>query len=184
MTPHFLLYGSLRPITLEKNLKHWRNIGPIATHKAPIEDTDQTMWLHTIGAHANLYLLLDTSSLLWTIRIHHECEGGIGKSVPRITDWHHKACRVMTNRDRQIFLSDSHTNKGFFFLLTTKYRILYWKNIKRAYRKSWIHWDVIWWCHFNITMMSQIDVLLACSCQFFIFPKAGTGMWDRIISHG
>ena len=22
------------------------------------------------------------------IRIHHECEGGIEKSVPRITDWH------------------------------------------------------------------------------------------------
>ena len=33
------------------------------------------------------------------IRIYHECEGGIEKSVPRITDWHHKACRVMTNGD-------------------------------------------------------------------------------------
>ena len=25
------------------------------------------------------------------IRIHHECEGGIEKSVPRINVWHHKA---------------------------------------------------------------------------------------------
>ena len=24
-------------------------------------------------------------------KIHHECEGGIEKSVPWITDWHHEA---------------------------------------------------------------------------------------------
>ena len=35
------------------------------------------------------------------IRIHHECEGVIENSVPRITDWHHEACRVMTNGDRE-----------------------------------------------------------------------------------
>ena len=35
------------------------------------------------------------------IGIHHKCEGGIEKSVPRITDWHHEACRVMTNIDRE-----------------------------------------------------------------------------------
>ena len=35
------------------------------------------------------------------IRIYHECEGVIEKSVPRITDWHHEACRVMTNGDRE-----------------------------------------------------------------------------------
>ena len=33
------------------------------------------------------------------IRIHHECEGGIAKSIPRMTVWHHKACRMMTNGD-------------------------------------------------------------------------------------
>ena len=27
------------------------------------------------------------------IRIYHEFEGGIEKSVPRITVWHHEACR-------------------------------------------------------------------------------------------
>ena len=55
------------------------------------------------------------------ITIYHEYEGGIEKSVPRITDWHHEACRVMTINDREgrIFLSDPHTNNGFFFMLTT-----------------------------------------------------------------
>ena len=41
---------------------------------------------------------------------------------------------MMTNGDREgrIFLSHPHTNNGFFFLLTTKYLILYWKtSIKR-----------------------------------------------------
>ena len=59
--------------------------------------------------------------------------GGIEKSIPRITDWHHKAYRVMTNGDRegQIFLSHPHTNNGFSFLLSTKYLILYWKTGKR-----------------------------------------------------
>ena len=53
---------------------------------------------------------------LLTIRIHHEYEGGIEKSVLRITDWHQEACRVMTNGDHkgQIFLSHPHTNNGFF----------------------------------------------------------------------
>ena len=41
-----------------------------------------------------------------TIRIHHECEGGIEKSEPRMTEWHHEACRVMINGDfeGQIFI--------------------------------------------------------------------------------
>ena len=55
------------------------------------------------------------------IRSHYECEGGREKSVPRITDWHHEACRGMTNSDPegQIFLFNPHTNNNFFFLLTT-----------------------------------------------------------------
>ena len=61
--------------------------------------------------------------------IYQEFEGGIEKSVPRITDWHHEACRVMTSCDHEgwIFLSHPHTNNGFFFLHTTKILILYWK---------------------------------------------------------
>ena len=51
-----------------------------------------------------------------TIRIYHECEGRIEKSVTRITIWHHEAYRVMTNGDPEgrIFLSYPHTNNGFF----------------------------------------------------------------------
>ena len=35
------------------------------------------------------------------------------------------------DREGQIFLSHPHTNHGFVFLLTTKYLILYWKDMKR-----------------------------------------------------
>ena len=49
------------------------------------------------------------------IRIYHECEDRIEKSVPRIAVWHFEACRVMTNGnpERWIFLSYSHMNNGF-----------------------------------------------------------------------
>ena len=41
------------------------------------------------------------------IKIYHECEGRIEKSVPRIAVWHHEACRVITNGDTKgrIFLT-------------------------------------------------------------------------------
>ena len=50
------------------------------------------------------------------IRIYHECEGRIKKSVPRIIDWHHKALRVMTNSDPEgrDFISYLHSNNGYF----------------------------------------------------------------------
>ena len=79
----------------------------------------------TIGL--NLLKLMKSATTLTSlashilIRIYHECEGRIENSVPRITVCHHEACQVMTNGDPegQIFLSDPHTNNGFFFLLTT-----------------------------------------------------------------
>ena len=40
--------------------------------------------------HSFLYALVCEN-----IRIHHECVGGIEKSVPRMTDWNHEACRVI-----------------------------------------------------------------------------------------
>ena len=70
------------------------------------------------------------------IRIQHECEDEIEKSILRITDWHHKACRVMTNDDHEglIFLYHPHMNNGVFYLLTSKYPIFYWKDMKRVSR--------------------------------------------------
>ena len=56
---------------------------------------------------------------------------------------------MMTNGDPEgeIFLSHTHTNNGFLFLFTTKYHILYWKNMKKASRKldfaEMRHGDVI-----------------------------------------
>ena len=96
------------------------------------------------------------------IRIHYKCQGGIEKNVPRITDGHHEACRVMTSGDHEgrIFLSHPHTNNGFVFLLTAKYRNLYWKKKQheKRFQKSRIHWYATWWRRFNIEMTSRIDV--------------------------
>ena len=38
--------------------------------------------------------------LVGTIRIYHECEGGIEKSVSKIINWHNEACQVMTIGDQ------------------------------------------------------------------------------------
>ena len=75
--------------------------------------------LHFIYRESYIKFKVITQSVRY-IRIHHECEGRIEKSVPRIAVWHHEACRVMPNGDPEgrIFLSYPHTNNGLFFLLT------------------------------------------------------------------
>ena len=54
------------------------------------------------------------------IRIHHECEDRVEKSVPRIAVWHHEACRVMTNGDPEgrIILSYPEYAKMQFHIMT------------------------------------------------------------------
>ena len=54
------------------------------------------------------------------ISIFHGCMVWIEKSVTRVTDWHHEACRVMPNSDPewQIFLSSPYTHNRYFFLHT------------------------------------------------------------------
>ena len=106
------------------------------------------------------------------IGIHHENEGGIEKSVPRITDWHHEACRVMAigDRDRRIFLPHHHTHDGYFF-----YLILYLKEVKRLPENPKFaemrHGDVI--------LTLRINVRPACgvraTVRFLSFSSAGTG---------
>ena len=75
-----------------------------------------------------------TGIMLRNIRIYHEWERRIGKSVPRIAVWHHEACQVMTIGDCEgrSFPSNPNTNNGFFFLLTTKYRTLILKTASRS----------------------------------------------------
>ena len=103
------------------------------------------------------------------ISIHPECEGGIEKSITRITNWHHEACQVMTKVDREgwIFLSHPHTNNGFFFLLTTKYLIYIGKTWKRLPEHpeyaEMRHGDVILtlqWCHGSTCGQRVDDMLL------------------------
>ena len=66
------------------------------------------------------------------------------------------------------FLYHPHTNNGFFFLLATKYLILYLENMKKASRNS------------EYAEMRHGDVILMPTCGCFLsFPWAGTD-----ISHG
>ena len=53
-----------------------------------------------------------------SIRIYHEYEGRIEKSVQRIAVWHHEGF------PREGFFFFTHTNNEFFFLLTTVLFIL------------------------------------------------------------
>ena len=48
--------------------------------------------------------------------MNHDCEGGIEKSVTRITVWHHEDCQLMTNGvlEGQIFLSNPDKNNVFY----------------------------------------------------------------------
>ena len=57
------------------------------------------------------------------ISIYHVCMVWIEKSVTRVTDRHHEACRVMPNSDPewQIFLSTPYTHERYFFLHTFWY---------------------------------------------------------------
>ena len=67
------------------------------------------------------------AQLMKNIRIYHEYEDRIEKSVPRIAVWHHEACWVMTNGylEGRIFYPTPNTNIGFFFLLTTVFIYLF-----------------------------------------------------------
>ena len=64
-----------------------------------------------------IFLLLVVGKI---ISIFHVCMVWIEKSVMRLTDRHHEACRVMPNSDPewQIFLSTPYTHDRYFFLHT------------------------------------------------------------------
>ena len=83
------------------------------------------------------------------IRIYHECEDGIKKSVPRITVWFNDACQVMTNGvlERLIFLSHTHTNNGFFlFTIDCLFKIRFQKSLHT------LRCIITWWRHFDWTL--------------------------------
>ena len=63
--------------------------------------------LRLVGMTRKFFIgfIISRVHLIWfkcgTLSIHHECEGAIEKSIPRITNWHHEACRVMTISDHE-----------------------------------------------------------------------------------
>ena len=113
-----------------------------------------------------------------TIRIYHECEGEIEKSVQRITDWNHEPCRVMIigHGERQIFLSHPHTNNGFFLAhrLVPQFVL---KEHEDAFLKvmNALRCDMVTsFYHYNdVTDRRVADVRLFI---FSSFPRAGTDM--------
>ena len=101
---------------------------------------------------------------------------------------HRLASRALPSDDKPWsretdFLSHLHTNNGLFFLLTTKYRFLDWKKVKKASRKSWIRWDATWWRHFNITITSLIDMRPVCRCSVFYLSLGLVRVCKIEISH-
>ena len=59
-------------------------------------DFSMTVKLQVLTEHHLEFLRLKEG---YTISINHECESWIENSIPRITDWHDEACRVMTIGD-------------------------------------------------------------------------------------
>ena len=100
----------------------------VRTHQWCTAITLKIIWTSTLLNHLSvninksslLYVLDVLLKYLYNISFYHDLEGGIKKSVPRITDWHHEACRVWSNSDHKErgFLYHPHKNNGFFFLLT------------------------------------------------------------------
>ena len=88
----------------------------------------------------------------------------------------------MTNGDRegQSFVSHPHTKHLFFFLLTTKYLILYSKNMKKLPESpdnaEMRHVDVILilqWRHELTSGQGVADMFV-----FISFPRASKSMFD------
>ena len=91
------------------------------------------------------------------IRIHHECEDGIGKSIPRITAWHQEACGVMTKVIPR---------GGFFYSTLTQLLDSFSCSpldttfmLKKGSQKflNRLRCYMLWWRHFNITVTSVYD---------------------------
>ena len=71
------------------------------------------------------HMVMGWSAIYDSIRIHHECKGGIEKTFPRVTFWHHEAYLVMTIGEHEgRFLYPVLIQViGLYFLLTIKYSI-------------------------------------------------------------
>ena len=112
------LYLPLRVFTVN----HWTPLARSSFTSEGISAKQVAMW--------RLWLSVDN-----TIRMHHECEGGIEKSIRRITNWHQE-------------------NPEYMRLdMVTSFKKIQWRHGSPCSQHANVH--------------------------FFIFLRAGTGMWDR-----
>ena len=124
--------------------------------------------------------LVGVGMVYWIIRINHECEGRIEKSVPRITDWHYQAFRVMTTGDREGRILLSHRILRFAHHYT--HHFILEITMKKTSRKS----RITVMRHYNdvtdrraandVTDRRATSVRPMCGCSVLSIPRAGTGM--------
>ena len=90
-----------------------------------------------------------------TIRILHECEVLIEKSVPRVTVWHHEALPGDAKLwpEGQICLSVPHTHDSFFFLHT--YGCWHLIIIIFTIKDLQSRWPFWFWRHFYVLVTSR-----------------------------
>ena len=120
--------------------------------------------------------------------VHHECEGGIEKSIPlnhylstlgisRITDWHYEACRVMTVIPRDGFFYPTLTRLMDSFscsaLNTSFYIGKTWKRLPENPEYAEMR-------HGDVILAFQKHHGMTCGCSFVIFP---TGWYRYVRSH-
>ena len=131
------MQGNIIPVVNSRGVKRRSTETPdISPAKQIKKEPEPVPMVNYLIEKYVLYTILSVHIIFYPceiIRIYHECEGRMEKSVPRIAVWHYEACRVMTNceLEGQIVLSYPHTNNGFFFLLTTVFFFL-----KISFQKS------------------------------------------------
>ena len=116
-------------------------------------------------------------SVLWDcihkggiIRIYQECDGGIERSMPRITVWHHEACQVVIigyPSGRFFFLSYPHTNNALSSCSPSNFALLFHKGSQKILIT--LRRDMTLRRHFTISMTS-LDFRQSHVPFVFFFP--------------
>ena len=116
------------------------------------------------------------------IRLHHECEGGIEKSIHKINNWHHEACWVITRVDPKGRIFPSHPSSHKLCLpLNTSFYIekTHEKDLEKIpeYAEMWLTCDMV------ASLRILTNVLLECGCSFCFFPTGWYGVYEIEFSH-
>ena len=98
---------------------------------------------------------------VWNIRICHECEVWIDKSVPRVTVWHHEALPSDAKQwpEGQICRSIPLTNDRFFFLHTflckSLNKLQFYLKIRHTFTSA-----ILFWRHFMALLWRALATML------------------------